>query len=351
MTALDSLRIARGGSVGRITLDRPAKLNALTPEMVRELASLLEDWKRDPSIGAVLIDGAGSRGFCAGGDIAWVRKHARARDRRVQAFWADEYRLNASIASYPKPVVPFMHGIVMGGGVGISAHARHRIVTESTRLAMPEVAIGLIPDVGATWLFSRAPGEIGTYLALTGGRAGAADAVALGLADYFVPEAALAALKAALLDADFHDDAGVRSLIRSFAAPPGEPVLLHRRATIDRAFAYDSVEETLGALKADGSDFALATADEMLTKSPTSLKLTLRALRDARGLKSLESCLRLEYRLVCRLLDSHDFHEGIRATVVDKDRNPTWRPAGLGSVTRAALDEYFTSLGTGELLL
>jgi enoyl-CoA hydratase len=216
---------------------------------------------------------------------------------------------------------------------------------------MPEVGIGLIPDVGATWLFSRAPGETGTYLALTGARAGAADAIALGLADYFVPEAALGPLKAVLLQTVSHDDADVRSLIECFVARPGEPALLPRRATIERAFAHDTVEEILAALKADGSKFALATAAEILTKSPTSLKLTLRALREARGFESLERCLRLEYRLVCRLLEEHDFHEGIRAAVIDKDRKPAWRPAELGSVARGALDEYFTSLGAGELQL
>jgi enoyl-CoA hydratase len=349
MKVHDSLRVVRQGGIGRITLDRPAKLNALTPQMVAGTRSALEEWRGDASVDAVLVDGAGTRAFCAGGDIAWVREHTRAEDRRVQGFYADEYRLDASIASYPKPYIAFMHGIVMGGGVGISAHGRHRVVTESTQLAMPEVGIGLFPDVGATWLFSRAPGETGTYLALTAARAGAADVIALRLADYFVPELALEPLKAALLEAESHDDADIRSLIERFAAQPGEPALSLRRTTIDRAFAHDSVEEILDALKADGSEFALATADEILTKSPTSLKVTLRALREARGLETLEDCLRLEYRLACRLFESHDFHEGIRAVVIDKDRNPNWRPSTLAGVTSAGLDPFFAPLGSNEL--
>ena len=345
------LRTLRYGSTGVITLDRPAKINALTPAMVRDIIRILDDWEQDGDLHLILIDGTGPRGFCAGGDIKYVRDSARAGDGRVEAFWAEEYRLNAKIAGYKKPVVAFMTGIVMGGGVGLSAHTRHRIVTETTRLAMPEVAIGLIPDVGATWLFSRISGEIGTYLALTGARVGAADAIALGFADYFVPDTALDALKAALVHDGSRDDGRVRSVVERFAASPDEPALAGQRASIDRAFAYDTVEEILSALRTERSEFAFATEREIAAKSPTSLKLTLRALREARNLDGLQDCLRLEYRLVCRLLGSHDFSEGIRAAVVDKDRCPKWHPAELADVSPAGVNSYFASLGGHELRL
>lgn len=199
MTVPGPVRASKIGGAGRIVLDRPAKLNALTPEMVSEISAYLGAWERDTEVTGVLIDGAGPRGFCAGGDITYVRDSGLAGDGKAEIFWADEYRLDATIAAYAKPIVAFMHGIVMGGGVGLSAHTRHRIVTESTQFAMPEAGIGLIPDVGSTWLFSRAPGEAGTYFALTGARAGAADAIALGFADYFVPQASLEPLKATFL--------------------------------------------------------------------------------------------------------------------------------------------------------
>ena len=345
------LRTRRSGGAGWITLDRPAKLNALTPEMVAEMARLLQEWERDADLRLVLLDGAGARGFCAGGDIKFVRDSGLARDGQAQIFWADEYRLDAQIAGFGKPVVAFMTGIVMGGGVGLSAHTRHRIVTESTRLAMPEAGIGLIPDVGSTWLFSRARGETGTYLALTGSAVGAADAIALGLADHFVAEAALEALKAALVLACPNTSEQVSAVVERFAGPPGEPLLAARQPPIDRAFAHDTVEQILAALRSEGSEFALATAREIGAKSPTSLKLTLRALREARGFASLQDGLRLEYRVVCRLLGGHDFYEGIRAAVIDKDRRPSWSPSRLDGVAPAALDQYFASLGTHELRL
>jgi enoyl-CoA hydratase len=341
--------MARRAGVARITLDRPAKLNALTPQMVRDMRSVLDEGERDATLRLVLIDGAGPRGFCAGGDVKFVRDSALADDGQAQIFWADEYRLDAKIAGFGKPIVAFMTGIVMGGGVGLSAHTRHRIVTASTRFAMPEAGIGLIPDVGSTWLFARAPGEAGTYLALTGRHVGAADAIALGFADRFVAEEGLEALKAALVQDSPRGDDDVRAVVERFALPPGEPLLSAQRSLIDRAFAYDTVEEILCALGRDGSGFALATAREIAAKSPTSLKLTLRALREARSLDGLQDCLRLEYRLVCRLLGGHDFLEGIRAAVIDKDRRPKWRPSDLGDVSPPGLDGYFASLGTKEL--
>ena len=341
----------RSGGAGRITLDRPAKFNALTPDMVRDITALLDFWARDPEVHLVILDGAGARGFCSGGDVRVIYDSAMLDDGRARAFWAEEYRLDVKLASFAKPAVVFMTGTVMGGGVGLSAHARHRIVTGSTRLAMPEAAIGLVPDVGSTWLLSRAPGELGTHVALTGERIGAADAIALGLADYFVPEASLAALMRALLCEDVRTDDEIAALVRSFAVAPDEPVLARNRGLIDRAYAHDAVEGIVDALSRDDSTFARATLRALLANSPTSLKLTLAALRRARRLESMTACLQMEYRLVTRRLPQHDLREGVRAAVIDKDRAPAWLPAELSEVSQAVVDGFFEPLGDDELRL
>ena len=346
----ENLIVARAGAAGRITLDRAPKMNALTARMVRGMADTLAVWAADSSLRFVVIDGAGKTGLCAGGDIREVYESSLRADGAAPRFWAEEYRLNATIATYPKPIVAFMRGTVMGGGVGISAHASHRIVTDSTRLAMPEVRIGFIPDVGGTWLLARAPGETGTYLALTGERIGAADAIALGLADRYVPEASLASLTEALLSCDARTSDDLWAAIDAFAATPAAvgPVVAHR-ATIDRAFGADDVAKIVEALARDGSPFALATRETLVPNSPTSLKLTLRALREARTLPDLPACLQMEYRIMCRLYGSFDTIEGVRAAVVDKDRNPKWQPATLAEVTDGSLERYFVSLGDAEL--
>ncbi|MBV9654977.1 MAG: enoyl-CoA hydratase/isomerase family protein [Acetobacteraceae bacterium] len=345
----EHVRAGRAGGVGRLTLNRPAALNALTLDMIRDLAAALDLWEGDPGVHLVLIEGAGSRAFCAGGDIRAVYDSAAEGSDRAHIFWAEEYRLDARIAQFSKPVVVFMTGIVMGGGVGVSAHARHRVVTETTRLAMPEVGIGLIPDVGGTWLLSRAPGETGTYLALTGTQIGAADIIALGMADSYVAGAKLGALAQALEQDSPRDHQGTETAIGQCAETAGEPSLGPHRALIDRAFAHDTVEAILRALDQDGSAFARRTAEQIATKSPTSLKLALRALREARSLASLQDCLRLEYRLMTRILPRHDLREGIRAAVIDKDRNPKWQPASLAEIRPEALDPYFASLGPEDL--
>jgi len=339
------IRATRSGTIGRITLDRPGKLNALTPAMVREVDARLAAWADDPAVATVLLDGAGSRAFCAGGDIAFVHTSARAADGAAERFWADEYRLNARIARYPKPLVALMTGIVMGGGVGLAAHANRRIVTDDTAFAMPEVRIGLIPDVGGTWLLSHVPGESGTYLALTGSTIGAPDALALGLADAYVPLSRWPDFTAALARGTDDCDA----VIARFAAQPGTATLVAQRSAIDGAFAHDSVTAIRTALAADGSAFAHAAAAEIDRNSPTSVTATLRALRDVRRLASLEDALALEYRLMCRIAGSHDFFEGIRAAVIDKDRRPAWRPARLADVDPAEIDRLFSSLGPAEL--
>jgi enoyl-CoA hydratase len=348
----EDLQARRVGAAGRLTLDRPASLNALTLGMVRGMMEILDEWEADPEIGIVVIDAAGPRAFCAGGDIRALHDGGRAQDGLAETFWREEYILDARIARFPKPVVPLMAGLIMGGGVGLSAHTRHRIVTETTALAMPEVGIGLIPDVGATWLLSRAPGECGTYIALTGERIGAADATALGLADHFVPQARFEALGTALAAISGRDcEAEVAEAIRLFAEPPGASRLLEKREKIDKLFRFDTVEEIVAALGAEGSDWARGLSAGIATRSPTSLKLTLAALRGARSLPSLEACLQVEYRLVCRIIRAHDFFEGVRAIIIDKDQKPRWSPATLSEVTPEMVRAYFEPLGPNDLAI
>jgi enoyl-CoA hydratase/carnithine racemase len=333
--------IGSDGSVGRITLNRPKALNALTLEMVREISPALDAWESDPTITAVVLDGAGERGFCAGGDIRALYEAARDGDPMPRDFWREEYHLNARIARYPKPIVAIMNGIVMGGGVGLSGHASHRVATETLMMAMPEVGIGFTPDVGSTYLLSRAPGELGTHLALTGDRLGAADAVRVGFTDLPIDAATLDGLRNGQLEAILADvTAGAKGL---------EAPLDASRDWIDACYASDSVEEILERLRARPEPEANKAADTIEAKSPTSLKVTLRALRAARRLSTLEECLDQEYRVSCRFLDTGDFVEGVRATVIDKDGNPQWRPARLEQVADADIDRYFETLGHEEL--
>jgi enoyl-CoA hydratase len=348
----EDLQARRVGAAGRLTLDRPASLNALTLGMVRGMAEILDEWDKDPEIRVVVIDAAGTRAFCAGGDIRALHDAGRRQDELPETFWREEYILDARIARYPKPVVPLMAGLIMGGGVGISAHARHRVVTDSTALALPEVGIGLIPDVGATWLLSRAPGECGTYLALTGERIGAADAIAMGLADHFVPQARLEELGAALAAISGPDGGGeVDEAIGRVAEPAGPSRILNMREEIDALFRFDTVEEIVAALDQDGSEWARGVSAGIRTRSPTSLKLTLAALRGARGLSSLEACLQVEYRIVCHIIRAHDFFEGVRAVVIDKDQTPRWSPATLPEVTPEMVAAYFEPLGPKDLVI
>lgn len=348
----EDLEARRIGAVGRLTLDRPASLNALTLGMVRGMAEILDEWEADPEVAVVIVDAAGTRAFCAGGDIRALHDGGRAQDGLAETFWREEYLLDARIARFPKPVVPLMAGLIMGGGVGISAHARHRVVTNSTALAMPEVGIGLIPDVGATWLLSRAPGECGTFLALTGERIGAADAIALGLADHFVPQGRFDELGAGLAAITGPDgESQVAEAIQSVAKPAGASRLLERREKIDALFRFDTVEEIVAALDEEGSEWARSLSAGIATRSPTSLKLTLAALRGARSLPSLEACLQVEYRIVCRIIRAHDFFEGVRAIIIDKDGRPHWSPPSLREVTPEMVRAYFEPLGPDDLVI
>ncbi len=330
------------GSVGRIHLNRPRAINALTLPMIHEMAAALARFAADPAVALVLVTGAGERGLCAGGDIRALYERGRDGSGFGADFFRAEYRMNAQIAGYAKPYVAIMDGITMGGGVGISAHGSVRIVTERTRLAMPETGIGFFPDIGGTWLLARAPGELGTYLGLSGESIGGADAIAAGLADDLVPSSALPALVDALcalpptaLRAD------VRAVVARFAQPAASPLAAHQ-GEIDTAFGGDDVAAILAALAASGTDFARAAQDSLARKSPTSLKLTLRLLRAARHSASLRDCLEREFIAAHQVLASDEFHEGVRAAVIDKDRNPHWNPASLDAVTEAVLAPYFT---------
>ncbi|MEU2617925.1 enoyl-CoA hydratase/isomerase family protein [Streptomyces sp. NPDC007157] len=332
------------GRAAHLTLNRPKALNALSHAMVRSIAEALTAWEHDPAVETVVITGAGERGLCAGGDIRSIYEDVRAGGGTVSAeFWRDEYRLNARIARYPKPYVAIMDGIVMGGGVGVSAHGSVRIATERSRIAMPETGIGFVPDVGGTYLLALAPGELGTHLALTGAQIGAADALLCGLADHCVPSDRIERLIADLADRPVHDalDGHVRP------APEGE--LARHREWIDACYAADTVEEIVRRLLAHGDPAAKEAAETLLTKSPTSLKVTLAAMRRARRLGPLERVLDQEYRVSCAALAAPDLVEGIRAQVIDKDRDPRWSPATLAEVTDADVDRFFAPLGEREL--
>jgi enoyl-CoA hydratase len=335
------LVVAREGAAGVIRLNRPKALNALTLEMTRGIAAALDAFERDPKVALILLEGAGERGLCAGGDIRGLYESARAKGDLGKIFWREEYIVNARIAQYPKPYVAYMDGFVMGGGVGLAGHASHRIVTEKTKVAMPEVSLGFFPDVGGTWLLSRAPGELGTYFALTGLTMNGADAVYSCLADALIKTSDWPSLREALTDASLAGNAAdVMQAIRRYAATDETGPVAQQRALIDRAFAHDSVEEIVTALQQDGSDFAQTTLKALADKSPRGLKVTLRLLRLARTSTSLEECLGREYLAALEVFDSHDFVEGVRAAIIDKDRNPQWQPPNLEGVTPEIVARY-----------
>jgi enoyl-CoA hydratase len=338
---MPDILVEQQGTLGRIKLNRPKAINALTLDMIHDIAAALAQFAAAPEIGTVLISGEGERGLCAGGDIRALYDHGRDGSGFGQDFFRDEYRMNAQIADYPKPYVAIMDGITMGGGVGVSAHGAIRIVTERTRIAMPETGIGFFPDVGGTWLLSRGPGELGTFIGLTGDGIGGADAILAGFADYFVPSEqiaslveALAALPAAVVVSQVH------AMVRGFAIEATPPLGQHR-AEIDASFGFESVEEIVAALEASGSAFAQKTLAVLRQKSPTSMKVTLRLLREAARAATLRECLQREFAAAHQVLASDEFYEGVRAAVVDKDRSPKWRPATLAEVTPEALEPYF----------
>ena len=332
----------------RITLNRPKALNALTLDMAVAMTALLRSWATDPEVGAVLLDGAGERGLCAGGDIRALYDAAKSSSPLPAQFWSTEYHLNVLIARYPKPVIAVMDGVVMGGGVGLSAHASHRIVTERSAVAMPEVAIGFFPDVGVSFLLARAPGFSGNYLALTGDRMNAADAIYCGFADVHIPAARLAELPSAL--ADCRTSREVRARLDELSVAPLPGRLPAAQQWIDGCYRADNVEEIVDRLRASHLEAARAALAAMEKASPTSLKVTLRNLRAAVSFNRVEESFQLDYRIALACIAGHDFIEGIRATIVDKDRNPRWRPDKLEDVTTDIVDRHFRSVGAQELI-
>jgi enoyl-CoA hydratase len=339
----------RRGAAGVVTLNRPQALNAITHDMVRALRSRLEDWAADAEIARVIVTAAGGRAFSAGGDIRALTDLGRTGQHdQALAFWRDEYPLNAYIKNYRKPYVSLIDGIVMGGGVGISVHGSHRVAGDRYQFAMPEVGIGFFPDVGATWFLPRLPGELGTFCALTGERFNAADACAAGIATHRIPSARFEALLDGL-----YGSVSVDAVLSTFSEPAGEGPITLRRAAIDRLFHGDSVEAILRALDREtGPDagWAAATAATIRAKSPTSLKLALAQLR--RGCQwDFATCMQAEFRIISRVIHGHDFYEGVRAVIIDKDNTPRWQPAELAEVSASEIGRYFASLPGGELLL
>ena len=347
----DELVVTTEGSLGVIRLNRPKALNALTLEMVRAMNAALDRFEADPSVGVILLEGAGERGLCAGGDIRGLYDSIRAGGDLGKVFWREEYILNARIASLKKPYVSFMDGVVMGGGVGLSAHGAHRVVTEKTQLAMPETGIGFFPDVGGTWLLSRAPGQLGAYYGLTGQSMTGMDAIRCGFADLLVPAEKLGELRQALtrLGGDANNGM-VRGVLAHYALPRGPAPIDEHRKLIDVAMAHESAADIVSAFERDFTEFSQGVARTLRTKSPTSLKLTMRLLREAKASTSLRQCLAREYGAALEIFISHDFPEGIRAAVIDKDKSPKWQPAMLADVTPAMIDAYFVPRGADELV-
>ena len=333
-------RVERG--LGWITLNRPKAINALDHDMVRHIDAKLAAWAGDDRVNAVVLTGAGDRGLCAGGDIVSIYDDTRNGGRGSVGFWRDEYAMNARIADYPKPYISVMDGIVMGGGVGVSAHGSVRVVTDRTRIAMPETGIGFVPDTGGTWLLSRAPGELGTHLALTAGRFGAGDAIACGFADHYLPAGRIPEL----LNAVAADPVGEIVAALAEQAPASE--LLAQRTWIDACYSAGTVEEILSRLHACPDPAAEQAARQIQDKSPIAVSVTLRALRQARQLATLREALDQELRVSAAALSSADLLEGIRAQVIDKDRTPHWSPPTLAGVTTAMVDRYFTPVDADD---
>jgi enoyl-CoA hydratase len=342
---MNDVLFERRGAVGLITLNRPKALNALTREMCVVMKSQLDEWATDDGVKTVVIRGVGERAFCAGGDIRALYESGKAGTPYALDFYRDEYRLNAAIKHFPKPYVALLHGIVMGGGVGVSVHGSHCVANETVTFAMPETGIGLFPDVGGSWFLPRIPGEIGMYLALTGERLKTVDCVYAGVATHFVPGSQTEALTSALESGTEPD-----LVLRSFAEAPGHPPLADNREGIDRTFSEGSVDGILAALDADGGDWARATEATIRKKSPTSQKITFHQLREGRHL-TFDDCMRMEFRMVNRIIAGHDFYEGVRATIIEKDNAPQWRPADLTQVSTEDVDAYFAPLGNQELQL
>jgi enoyl-CoA hydratase len=340
------------GGVGYITLNRPKALHALNLPMCEVILSALKQWRDDPDVHVVVIDHAdGTRGFCAGGDIAMLRESGMSDGKEARAFFAEEYRMNAAIKAFPKPYVAIMDGVTMGGGVGLSVHGSYRIATERTLFAMPETGIGLFPDVGGGWFLPRLRGELGTWLALTGARLKGSDVAAAGVATHFLPSELVPNLKAQILDADFSAGAAelLGVILKSLTHTIPAASYAEHNALIDSAFRGDRAEDMVAALEASDSDWGQKQAALLRTKSPETVKVALRQVREGARCETFEENMRMEYRIGWRKVQSPDFIEGVRAVIIDKDNAPAWSPARLEDVSNADVDRYFAPLGADEL--
>lgn len=339
------------GKVGLITLNRPKALNALTLPMVRALEPKLREWAADPAIAAVVIEGAGERAFCAGGDVAAIYRARQAGDDTLgRDFFREEYVVNRAIFRFPKPWIALLDGITMGGGVGLSVHGPFRVATERFLFAMPETAIGLFPDVGGGHFLPRLPGQLGMYLAMTGERLKAADALHAGVLTHHVPSERIGALKEALAGADWGGDANAvaKRVLDGFHVDPGQAQLPARRAEIDRHFAGASCEEIVASLEKDGSEWAAATLKTLRRLSPTSMKITFRQIRDGARME-FEDIMTMEYRMSQGCMRGGDFYEGVRSVLIDKDHAPKWDPATLEAVDQARVDAHFAPVANDLL--
>jgi enoyl-CoA hydratase len=336
--------IARNvGQIGRITLNRPKALNALSMDMVTAMTKALLAWKDDDSVKAIVVDGEGEKGFCAGGDIRMLHDSGKAGGAEAWRFWHDEYQLNTLIKNYPKPYVALIDGVTMGGGVGISVHGSHRVAGDRTMLAMPETGIGFFPDVGGTYFLPRLAGEIGMWMGLTGARLKAPDCVATGIATHYTPSADLPALIKSLESADLSDDERLEIILEEHSGDPGDSDLAVTRGLIDAAFAGDDVAAMVARIAKAGDVWSQKQAKIVATKSPTALKLTCAAIRSGAD-KSFEDVMRQELRLSTHCLSGVDFYEGVRAVIIDKDNAPNWSPATLDGVDDSMIAAYFEPL-------
>jgi enoyl-CoA hydratase len=345
MTDDERVIFRRDGAIGRITLNRPKALNALTEDMCATMLTQLKAWAVDPAIHAVVIDAVPGKAFCAGGDVRAIYDAGRRADGSVMSFFRTEYRMNAAIRRFPKPYVALIDGFAFGGGCGVSMHGSHRVVSENAILAMPETLIGLFPDIGATAFLNHLPDEIGMYLALTGSRINAADAIYCGLATHFVAAADHTGLRSRLVQGEKPD-----AVLATLSTPPsGAAFLARHRDAIDRAFGASSVEGILERLDLEG-DWGNETASLLKSRSPTSLKVTFRQMREGAEL-DFASCQRMEFRIMARMMEGHDFYEGVRAALVDKDQSPRWRPPSLDMVSENEIGRFFAPLGDEEFTL
>jgi len=342
MTA-DVLTLAEG-PLARIRLNRPKAIHALNLPMCQTMLDALETWRGDDTVRAVLLDHAEGRGFCAGGDIRMLADSGAGDGSEARAFFHTEYRLNHRLFTYAKPIVAFMDGITMGGGVGLALPCRHRVATENTRLAMPETGIGLFPDVGGGWYLSRLPGRIGQYLALTGHRVNGGDCLKLGLATNYIPATRLDEVKAAVAE----HPAEIETILADASDVPDGDSILDHRDEIDRLFASDDLEQVFAALEADGGDWAAGTLATLRTKSPQTMKVSLRLLHDGAAMASFADEMIQEYAVGCRVVQRHDFLEGVRAVIVDKDNAPRWDPATPDGVSDHVIDQIFAPLPEAE---